>query len=40
VYDTSPAKDILGIDFINPRQSLIDMVKALLETGYITVPKE
>jgi len=34
-WDTSPAQRILGLRFIDPKQTLCDMVEALIATGYV-----
>lgn len=34
-FDNKETKDILGIEFIDPKQSTLDMAETLIDTGYI-----
>jgi len=38
-YDNSQTREILGIDFIMPKQSVCEMSETLIQTGYIPAPK-
>lgn len=34
-FDNTETKEILGIDFIDIKKSVLDMAEAMVETGYI-----